>query len=163
MVHAKMGPGEENSGMLVTQIRKSAKEIAREIKADFILNDGPPGIGCAAIASITGADAVILVTEPSKSGFHDVVRLIELVKSFRIPMYALINKFDINLDITKQMESFFDSEGIQLMGKLPFSEEMVYSMVEKKSIVEFNKDSEISKTLSQLWNKIANSELKVKH
>ncbi len=163
MVHAKMGPGEENSGMLVTQIRKSAKEIAKEIKADFILNDGPPGIGCAAIASITGADAVILVTEPSKSGFHDVVRLIELVQSFRIPMYALINKFDINLEITKQMESFFDSEGIQLMGKLPFSEEMVYSMVEKKTILEYNKDSEIGKTLSKLWNKIANSELKVEH
>lgn len=163
MVHAKMGPGEENSGMLVTQIRKRANEIARKIKADFILNDGPPGIGCAAIASITGADAVILVTEPSKSGFHDVVRLVELVQSFSIPMYALINKFDINLDITKQMESFFASEGIHLMGKLPFSEEMVYSMVEKKTIVEYNNDSEIGNTLSKLWLKIAGSELKMEH
>ncbi len=163
MVHAKMGPGEENSGMLVTQIRKSAKEIAQKINADFIVNDGPPGIGCAAIASITGTDAVILVTEPSKSGFHDVVRLVELVQSFQIPMYALINKFDINLDITKQMESFFTSQGIQLMGKLPFSEEMVYSMVEKKTIVEYNKDSEIGKMLSKLWKKIAGSELKLEH
>jgi MinD superfamily P-loop ATPase len=163
LVHAKMGPGEENSGMLVTQIRKSAKEIAREIKADFILNDGPPGIGCAAIASITGSDAVILVTEPSKSGFHDVVRLIELVQSFSIPMYALINKFDINLDITKQMESFFASQGIYLMGKLPFSEEMVYSMVEKKTMVEYNNDSEIGNTLSDLWQEIAGSELKMEH
>lgn len=163
LVHAKMGPGEENSGMLVTQIRKSAKEIAREIKADFILNDGPPGIGCAAIASITGADAVILVTEPSKSGFHDVVRLIELVQSFSIPMYALINKFDINMDITKQMESFFTTQGIKLMGKLPFTKELVYSMIEKKTILEYNKDSVLGNILKQVWQEFADSELKVEH
>jgi len=161
MVHAKMGPGEENSGMLVTQIRKSAKEIAREIKADFILNDGPPGIGCAAIASITGADAVILVTEPSKSGFHDVVRLVELVQSFQIPMYALINKFDINPDISMQMESFFTTQGIKLMGKLPFTKEIVYSMIEKKTILEYNKDSVLGNRIKQVWQEFADSELKV--
>lgn len=161
LVHAKMGPGEENSGKLVTQIRKSAKEIARELNADYILNDGPPGIGCASIASITGADAVILVTEPSKSGFHDVVRLIELVQSFKIPMYAIINKFDINLDITKQMESFFSTQGIKLMGKLPFTKEVVYSMIEKKTILEYNKDSVLGNALKQAWLKFASSELKV--
>ena len=161
LVHAKMGPGEENSGKLVTQIRKRAKEIAIEKNADFILNDGPPGIGCAAIASITGTDAVILVTEPSKSGFHDLVRLVELVQSFQIPMYALINKYDINLEISMQMESFFTTQGITLMGKLPFSEEVVYSMVEKKTILEYNKDSKIGNALLELWKKVDVSELKI--
>ncbi|PKQ63997.1 (4Fe-4S)-binding protein [Labilibaculum filiforme] len=161
LVHAKMGPGEENSGKLVTQIRKSAKEIAKAKNADYILNDGPPGIGCAAIASITGADAVILITEPSKSGFHDVVRLVELVQSFKIPMYALINKFDINLDICNQMESFFASQDIKLMGKLPFSEDVVHSMVAKKTILEYNKESEIGIILSELWKEVASSEQKI--
>lgn len=163
LVHANMGPGEENSGKLVTQIRKSAREMAVETNADFIVTDGPPGIGCAAIASITGADAIVLVTEPSKSGFHDVSRLVELIQSFDIPMYALINKFDVNLEITAEMEQFFASSNIKLMGKIPFSKELVYSMVERKTILEYNKDSEIGDILSQLWKEIAQAESKIEH
>ncbi|WP_372754024.1 P-loop NTPase [Labilibaculum sp.] len=161
LVHAKMGPGEENSGKLVTQIRKSAREIAVGMNADFIVNDGPPGIGCAAIASITGTDAIVLVTEPSKSGFHDVLRLVELIQSFDIPMYALINKFDINLEITAQMEQFFASSKVKLMGKIPFSKELVYSMVERKTILEYNQNSEIGLILSDLWKIIAKMESKI--
>lgn len=154
MVHAKMGPGEENSGKLVTTVRKNAKEMAREQNADFLLNDGPPGVGCSAIASLTGVDKVILVTEPSKSGFHDAVRLIELVQKFNIPLYAVINKYDINTEITKQMESFFLTQGIQLLGKIPFNEEIVHAIVNQKSIVEYRPDSEIAGKMEEMWNKI---------
>ncbi|RUT79124.1 ATP-binding protein [Ancylomarina longa] len=155
LVHAKMGAGEDNSGKLVTQVRRKAKEIAKEINADFIVNDGPPGIGCPVIASITGTNAVVLVTEPSKSGFHDAVRLIDLVQSFKIPIYALINKYDINPEISNQMEVFFKTEGIQLMGKIPFQEEMVEALIERKSIIEFNKDSVVTKILTDLWTELS--------
>lgn len=104
LVHAKMAPGEENSGKLVTQVRQRAKELAKETNAQFVINDGPPGIGCAAISSITGTSAVLLVIEPTKSGLHDIKRLIELIDSFKIPVYALINKYTINHDITRQIE-----------------------------------------------------------
>ncbi|WP_421919266.1 ATP-binding protein [Marinifilum sp.] len=154
MLHAKMGAGEENSGKLVTVVRKKAKEITKEQNADYLLNDGPPGVGCAAIASITGSDKVILVTEPSKSGFHDAVRLIELVQKFNIPLYAVINKWDINPEIAKQMESFFLTQGIQLLGKIPFNEEMVNAIVNQQSIVEFQPESDIALIISNMWNKL---------
>lgn len=152
LLHAKMGPGEENSGKLITVIRKQARMKLRELQADYILNDGPPGVGCTAISSITGTDKIILVTEPSKSGFHDAVRLIELVQKFNIPIYAVINKFDINQEITAQMESFFIGQNIVLLGKIPFSNEFVQAMVAGKSIVEYQPDSEISKTIREMWN-----------
>lgn len=158
LVHAKMGPGEENSGKLVTQVRKRAFEIGKEMNADAILNDGPPGIGCSTIASITGVDAVILVAEPSKSGFHDVVRLVDLVKSFDTPMYALINKYDMNEDISMQMEAFFKMEGIKLKGKIPFQEDMVHAMVERKTIAEFAPQSMICNILTELWSEIMSEE-----
>ncbi len=154
LLHAKMGPGEENSGKLVSVVRKNTKEKARSMNADFILNDGPPGVGCAAIASVTGADKIILITEPSKSGFHDAIRLMELVKSFSVPMYAVINKHDINPEISGQMERFFTIQGVEVLGKIPFSESMVESIVAKKTIVEFDPKSEISETIRKIWHKV---------
>ena len=154
LFHAKMGPGEENSGKLVTILRNQARIKCRELKADILLNDGPPGVGCTAISSITGNDKIILVTEPSKSGFHDAVRLIELVRKFNIPIYAVINKFDINLEITAQMESFFSNEKIVLLGRIPFNNDFVNAMVDGKSIVEYQPDSEISKMICEMWHKL---------
>ncbi|MCT4601929.1 MAG: P-loop NTPase [Marinifilum sp.] len=156
MLHAKMGLAEENSGKLVTVVRKNAKKEAFRQNADFLINDGPPGVGCAAIASVTGSDQVILVTEPSKSGFHDAVRLIELVNKFKIPIHVVINKWDINPEITKQMESFFLTQGIQLIGKIPFNEDMVNAIVNQKSIVEYKPESEIAKSIKKMWIRISN-------
>lgn len=154
LVHARMAPGEENSGKLVTEVRKQAKKIAQEINAEFIINDGPPGIGCSAISSITGTDRVLLVIEPTKSGLHDAERLIELVASFNIPMYAVINKYDINLQVSQQIESFLESKQIQLIGKLGFDKQVVEAMVNSQSIVEFNPNSIISTTLNDIWNSL---------
>ena len=158
LVHAKMGPGEENSGKLVSRIREKARDIAREIKADFILNDGPPGIGCSAISSVTGTDLVVLVIEPTVSGLHDAMRLKELVRSFNIPMFAVINKFDINSEMTSVVEDFLEENNIQLLGKIPFDEKMVESMVHSQTMIEYASDSVTGKELQNIWDKFMESE-----
>lgn len=154
LVHARMGAGEENSGRLVTEIRKRTKAIAVEINADFIINDGPPGIGCPVIASVTGTGAVLLVIEPSLSGLHDANRLFELVQSFRIPVFALINKFDINSEITGRVESFLSENDIPLLGKIPFDTRLVDAMVKGQTVVEYAPECEASLELESIWQKI---------
>jgi len=151
LVHARMGPGEENSGKLVSQVRKRAKEIAIETKSQFILNDGPPGIGCATVSSITGTDIVLLVIEPSKSGLHDASRLIELIKSFNIKAFAIINKYDINKEICAEIEEFLSKSDIKLSAKIPFDKQMVKAMIDGKTIVEFNPESAIVSSLINVW------------
>lgn len=157
MVHARMGAGEENSGRLVTEIRKKAKEIATDKNAEIIISDGPPGIGCPAIASVTGTDVVLLVVEPSRSGLHDARRLYELVRSFSIPVVAVINKFDINLEITAEIGNFLDENKVSLLGKIPFDTQLVESMVKEQTIVEFSPESNISREFGMIWEKIENN------
>ena len=154
LVHARMGPGEENSGKLVTKIRQKAREIAADIKADFVINDGPPGIGCSAIASVTGTDAVLLVTEPTLSGLHDASRLIELVNSFNIPVFGLINKFDINAQITEIIKCHFAEKHIPIIAELPFDIKMVNAMLEEKNIVEYAPVELVATKLFSAWSKM---------
>lgn len=154
MTHARMGPGQENSGKLVTTVRNKAKAIAKENQADFVINDGPPGIGCPVISSVTGTGKVLLVIEPSVSGLHDAGRLIELVKGFNIPQFAIINKFDINLEMSIKIEAFLNSERIPLLGKIPFDTDMVLAMIEKKSIVEYAPESVVAKQIGEVWHKL---------
>ncbi|QIA08390.1 ATP-binding protein [Draconibacterium halophilum] len=154
MVHAKMGVGEENSGKLVTRIREKAREIALENKADFVLNDGPPGIGCTAISSITGTNAVLLVIEPTVSGLHDAKRLVELVNSFQVPICAIINKYDINTEFTATVESYLKENKIVLVGKIPFSKMFVESILVEKSLIEFAPNHPISLNLKSIWKMI---------
>jgi len=150
LVHAHMGPGEENSGKLVSQVRKVARGIAKETEADFIINDGPPGIGCAAISSITGCDEVILVIEPSKSGIHDIKRVIELTNSFNIPAKAIINKSDLNTGISSELESYLKSINIDVIAKLPYSSEFTQAQTAGLNIIEHAPSSSISQTLKSI-------------
>ncbi|MFW6222305.1 MAG: P-loop NTPase [Bacteroidota bacterium] len=159
LVHAKMGPGEENSGKLVTQVRKKAKEIARQNQADYIINDGPPGIGCAAIASVTGTDEVLVVMEPTKSGLHDAQRLVELVQSFKIPVKAIINKDDINQEMANEIEQFFKRSEIQIIGSIPFDHAMTESMVRELTITEYQPKSLLSQKINNIWDKIKADEV----
>jgi MinD superfamily P-loop ATPase len=154
LVHAKMGPGEENSGKLVSRIRKRAKEIAKENLSELIINDGPPGIGCAAIASITGTKKVVMVIEPSQSGLHDAGRLSELVSTFNIPMFAIINKFDINIELSSKIEVFLQEKKIELLGKIPYDSDFVNAMIAEKTINEFVPDSETSKIIKDCFKKL---------
>lgn len=155
LVHARMGAGEENSGRLVTEIRKKAREIATKTAAGFIINDGPPGIGCPVIASVTGTGKVLMVIEPSLSGLHDAKRLIQLVKSFHIPVNAVINKFDINEKLTTETEKFLNENHIPLLGKIPFDTALVESMVNEQTILEFAPDNKTSKNIKDIWNQLS--------
>ncbi len=154
-VHAAMGPGEENSGKLVADLRNKAKEIARTEKAAYLITDGPPGIGCPAISTITGTDTVVIITEPSVSGLHDAERLVELVKKFRIPVYAIINKADIHLAMANQLEAYFKNEGIPVLVRLNFDDLFTRAMKHGQSVIEFDPESETSHKIRKAWKDVS--------
>lgn len=153
-VHAKMGAGEDNSGKLVATVRQKAREIATETNAEFIINDGPPGIGCPAISSISGVDAVLLVVEPTRSGLHDAQRLVSLTNSFNVPVYGFINKFDINLQVSETIEAFLNKNHIPLLGRWNFDVNIVKAMLEKMSVVEFAPGSETAREVKKVWEQL---------
>jgi MinD superfamily P-loop ATPase len=154
MIHASMGPGEENSGKLVTTVRQKAREIAKVTGAEIILTDGPPGTGCAAISSITGSDAVLLVIEPTRSSLHDAQRLIELVRQFDIHMYAIINKFDIHRKTSLEIDDFLAGQSIPVLCKIPFDEAAVKAMLARQSIPEYDPNSKITQIFWDARNKL---------
>jgi len=155
MVYAKMGAGEENSGKLVTQVRNKAKELAKEQGAEYIINDGPPGIGCPVISSLSGTQEVLLIIEPSKSGLHDIQRLIALIRDFKLPMKAIINKYDINKEMSEDIAIYLSKENIPLLEKIAFDHSFVEAMVAEQTVVEYEPESEISKQLINIWNSLS--------
>lgn len=154
LVHAKLGVAEENSGKLVSEIRNYARLLAHREGQDLIIIDGSPGIGCPVIASISGASLVVVVTEPTLSGLHDAERVLKLVKHFNIPACMCINKFDINLDMTKNIEDFCQKENIKVVGKIPYSRDFTLAMIKEQSLIEFSPDSEITEKIKTMWSTI---------
>lgn len=154
MVHARLGIAEENSGKLVALVRREAQKIADEKDLDLILTDGPPGIGCPVIASIGGASGVLIVTEPSVSGKHDMVRVADLAAHFKVPAMVCINKFDINLDATRDIEKFSHEKGLPVLGRIPFDPIFIKSMVQGQTIFEYNTGSETGRMVTQIWDKL---------
>lgn len=155
MVHAHMGPGEENSGKLVTVVRKKARELAKELKLQYILTDGPPGTGCATISSVTGADAVLVIIEPSITSLHDAERVIELVQQFKIPVFALINKSTINLEMADKISQFLEEASVPLLGQIPFDKSIVEAMIKGQTINEYQPESKISETVNSVWSRLS--------
>lgn len=154
MVHARLGIAEENSGKLVTLVRRQAKLLAEEQKADYIIVDGAPGIGCPVISSITGANAVLVVTEPTLSGRHDLERVVSLAAGhFQIPTFVCVNKFDLNEEMTDQIEKFCQEMNIGFVGKIGYDTIVTDAMVQAKTIVEFS-DGVIAKEIGLMWEKI---------
>jgi len=156
MVYGRLAPGEENSGKLVNMVREKAKETAAKNGLDTIILDGPPGIGCPVISAITGVDKVVIVTEPTISGLHDMQRTIEIVQKFNLPEFIIINKYDLNSSMSKQIEEWCNQNEIAVAGKLPFDRQMTEAMVQSKSITEFNPDLDISNKIEIIWKKILN-------
>ena len=154
MSHALLNPGEGNSGKLVSLVRQNAKSLAEKENLKFILIDGPPGIACPMIASVSGIDACLIVTEPTFSGIHDMKRVLKLLKHFNIAAFVCINMFDINPDNTKKIIDFCDKNQIQVVGKLPFSALVTQAMIEEKTIIEYSPDSKIAKEIVAMWKKI---------
>lgn len=155
MVHARLGIAEDNSGKLVTLTRERTKEVAKKVGMNLILTDGPPGLACPVIASITGATGVLIVTEPTLSGHHDMDRVVELTRHFNIPAYVCINKFDLNPEMTKTIEQYAQDNGLPVMGKIPFDPFFTKAMVEKKTIIEYDSNSDAARAVKGVWEKVA--------
>ncbi len=156
MVHARLGIGSDNSGKLVTKVKSEAKEIAVKENKDFIIVDGSPGIGCPVVSSLSGADFVVLVTEPSVSGFHDLKRVYELLKTFRLKAGCIINKSDLNFQITNEIKTFLEEEDIIHLADLPYDESFTKAMTNGKTIVEFN-NGQLKETIEDIWEIIRNN------
>ncbi|NLC07928.1 MAG: 4Fe-4S binding protein [Syntrophomonadaceae bacterium] len=153
MVHARLGIAEENSGKLVTLVRTKAKNLAENGNHSLLIADGSPGIGCPVIASITGTDLVLVVTEPTLSGLHDLRRIVDLTKHFSIPTVACINKADINQDMARDIEEVCNQLNIQVVGKIPYDSDVTKAQVAGVSVVEYS-DGAISQEIRKMWDSL---------
>jgi len=152
-IHAKLGIAEENSGKLVAKIRQIAKEIAEKHVFGHIIIDGPPGIGCPVIASLSGVDCALIVTEPTLSGLHDAQRVMEVARHFNIPLKVVVNKYDLNPVITEKIENFCHGQSIPVVGRIPFDETVVKALVERKIIIEYAR-SPAGKEIRKIWDEL---------
>jgi MinD superfamily P-loop ATPase len=155
MAHARLGIAEENSGKLVTLIRQEGKKLAEKKNLDLILTDGPPGIGCPVIASLGGASAVLIVTEPTVSGSHDMERVAELAAFFKVPTMVCVNKYDLNTDQTQSIKNFAAAKNITVVGRIPFDPVFTKAMVQGKTIFEYDGHSDASNAVKKIWDNVA--------
>ncbi len=139
MVHARLGIAEENSGKLVTKVRSRAAELARSLKLNAILADGPPGTGCPVIASVTGTDLVLIITEPTVSGVHDLERVLRLTEHFRVPAKVIINKSDLNENQAARIEDLAEEFGSEVIAKIPFDRHVNEALMAGKTVIEYGK------------------------
>ncbi len=154
MVHANLKVGSDNSGKLVSEVREKAVEKGNKIDKDLLLIDGSPGIGCPVISSITGVDLVLFVTEPSRSGFSDLKRVAQVIEHFEIPALAVINKYDINKDISQEIVEYLKENEIELVGKISYSSLVVENLRNAELVVEQEKKSKVSQEIINIWKKI---------
>lgn len=155
MVHARLAPGEENSGKLVNVVREQARKLASMTGRGTIIIDGPPGTGCPAISSLTGTNKAIIVTEPTRSGFHDLKRILELTDGFKIPSVVVINKYDLNWNMTGEIEDWCLQMNIPVIGKIPFDAKVVEAMLHCRSIVEWAPESAAAKEIRSIYSHIS--------
>ena len=154
LVHARLGIAEENSGKLVTLVRQEAKKLAEAKGREFLLTDGPPGVGCPVIASLGGATALLIIAEPTVSGFHDMERVAQLATYFKVPVMVCINKYDLNEEMTGKIVAFADQNGLPVLGKIPFEPAFVEAMVQGQTVLEFKPASQAAKVVQEIWKKI---------
>jgi len=150
MSHALLNPGEENSGKLVSLVRKNAKKIAETNNCGLIINDGPPGIGCPVIASVGGVDIGLIVVEPTLSGIHDMKRALDLLSHFKIPALVCVNKYDLNTENSSSIEEFCETNEIEVVGKIPFDSIFTEAMIAAKPVIEYAPESSVSKAIKEL-------------
>lgn len=153
MVHARLGIAEDNSGRLVSEVRKAAAKIAQERGLSTVLIDGPPGIGCPVIASITGTSLAVAVTEPTVSGAHDLKRILTLTAHFEVPALVVINKYDINTDMSEEIERESVRAGSPVVGKIPYHEGVIDAVRKKKTLIESGPEN-VKKEIAAISGKI---------
>ena len=152
--HAKLGIAQENSGKLVALVRQNAKLIAEKEGLDYIITDGPPGIGCPVISSLSGASLALLVTEPTLSGIHDLERVIGVCRHFGIPTLVCINKYDLNEENSCQIENYCYKEGIEVASKIPFDNVVTEAIVHGLPVVEYS-SNKATQEIKGLWQAIS--------
>jgi MinD superfamily P-loop ATPase len=154
LVHARLGIAQENSGKLVAIVRQNARRIAEERGLSYIISDGPPGIGCPVISSLSGANMALLITEPTLSGMHDLDRVLGVCSHFGVPALVCINKYDLNEENTHQIEDFCRRQGVEVISRLPFDNVVTEALVQGLPVVEYAKNG-IAAELKTLWEKVS--------
>jgi MinD superfamily P-loop ATPase len=151
LVHARLGIAQENSGKLVALVRQQARSIAESDQLDYIISDGPPGIGCPVISSLSGADLALLVTEPTQSGIHDLERVLDVCRHFGIPALVCVNKYDINEDNTRKIEDYCLGQGLEVVARIPFDNAVTEAIVKGVPVVE-HAQGRVTKEIESLWH-----------
>ena len=154
LVHAKLGIAQENSGKLVHLVRQEAKETAEKAGVALTINDGPPGIGCAVISALSGANLACIVTEPSVSGIHDMERVLSVCRHFSIPTLVCVNKYDVNEEGTRQIEQYCSEQGIPVVARIPFDTRVTEAQVQGVPIVEYTDDERLVGPIKEAWRLI---------
>ena len=152
MVHAQLKVGADNSGKLVAKVKKMAKEVAENEGKNWILVDGSPGVGCPVISSLSGASLAVLVTEPTVSGLHDLRRVHQLVKKFRIKSGCIINKADLDSNVRRDLHRFLEEERIPVLAEIPYNEQFTAAVTNGKTIVEW--DADLEYLVRDCWEKV---------
>jgi MinD superfamily P-loop ATPase len=150
LLHAHLFAGQENSGKLVAEVRQRAAAIAREDGQAYAIIDGPPGIGCPVIAATTGTDLALIVIEPTVSGIHDLERILGVAEHFGVLAVVCINKYDINLQKSREISDYCTALGIEVVGRVPFDTVVTEAMVQGKPITAYQ-DGSVSRELGQVW------------
>ena len=155
LVHARLGIAQENSGKLVAHVRQQGRKLAEKDGIDYIISDGPPGIGCPVISSLSGAGLALLVTEPTLSGIHDLERVIGVCLHFGVPVMVCINKYDLNEDNTHRIESYCLEQGLEIAGRISFDNAVTESIVRGIPVVEYSRDN-VTHEIESLWRCVEN-------
>ena len=154
LFHAALRPAQENSGKLVTLVKQQARLLAMDEQYPLIIVDGPPGIGCPVISTVSGANMALVIAEPTVSGVHDMERALEMTRHFHVPAVVCINKADIFLDGAAQIEEYCQKQNIEVVGRIPFDSTVTEAMVRGEPVTAFRPKSPASISIKQIWQNI---------
>jgi len=156
LVHARLGPGQENSGKLVAAVRQQARAMAYKQGVEFVLSDGPPGIGCPVVSALTGVSLALVVTEPTPSGIHDLERILGVCRHFRVPAAVCINKYDLDEGNTRLIEACCEKADVPVLSRIPFDTVVTDAIVRGVPLVEHSEGA-VSRQIEKLWQKLSST------
>ncbi len=154
LVYGKTRLGSTTSGKLVSDVKEYAKGTNNFEMCNLILIDGPPGIGCPVIATVSGLDYIIAITEPTPSGLHDLERAIEVVQQFDLPFGIVINKYDLKSPFQEEFKKYIEKTGHTILGKIPFDLSIPKAMSFAESVITFAPDSKSSLAIEDIYERL---------
>ncbi len=154
MVYAQLGVAEENSGQLVSLVRNEAQKLAKEKNLNYIIIDGPPGVGCPVNSALTGTQLAVVVTEPTLSGIHDLKRILDLAFHFKVPALVVVNKFDLNENNTQAIEAYCREKGVPVVGKIPFDTAVIDALKAGQIVVEYGQNGRVTEAIKSIWKTV---------